>query len=132
MNKMRAFRIIAGLLSITALVISLMAYASRPSGTSKSVTPSPVFNIVAQTQSACNDLNIWENGNATDSLPDDPASQVILDVAARTPLEIPFGEWMNDLKIGDTDDAYLQADNVNAVCDSVGVLNVVGGAGSDY
>ena len=107
-------------IALIVLVVALAACGGTTSGSSSSSTPT--FSVHTATVKACRDVLAFQNGNATDTFANDPASVQALNDAEDTPLEVDLQAWVNDLQDGvPYQQTETDADKVGADCGAVGV-----------
>lgn len=107
-----------GWLAAVALAASLTACGAASAA---KIPAAPTFNAHAAEVKACRALAAWYNGNATDTLNNDPAQYAIENDSNGTPLAGPFQTWMDDMSSGNADQTLIDADNVDSICGAVGV-----------
>jgi hypothetical protein len=106
-------RLLATILTLAAVTLTACSTQAQ------SPKPTTTFSVRAATIKACKEILAFQNGNASDSFQNDPAStQAELD-AEDTPLEVDLTNWVDDLQDG----APYQEDanKVGADCGVVGV-----------
>jgi hypothetical protein len=105
------------------LIVLVVLLAACGSGSHAQTPASPSFNVHAATVKACRTILAFQNGSASDTFGQDPASTTASLEAEDTPLEADLQTWVNDLQDGVPYQQIQQdADKVGADCGAVGVV----------
>lgn len=83
----------------------------------------------AATAKACRTLEAWENGNASDTLGQDPASvKIQLEAAPSSKFARDFHRWLTDHpSVSNIDQSLADANRVQADCRAAGVRKIFSG-----
>lgn len=107
-------------IGLIMLVLVLAACGGTTNSASSANTST--FSVRAATIKACKDILAFQDGNATDTFANDPASVKALNDAEDTPLEADLQAWVNDLQdAAPYQQIETDADKVGADCGEVGI-----------